>query len=102
MTIKQLVPSLELCQRAQRLGWEKKTYFAYKFGVFPRVWVLEIYSGSDNPPTLPAPTLQEVLEELDITGLEYEDVCSPKLNVNPAEAALELWCEREERKVKDE
>ena len=96
MTPKQLVPSLELCQRAQKLRWKKETHFVwYERWYKPdasiwKVWEcrtsLVRYYGA-----IFAPTLQEVLEDIFASGYRVPTLYS-------AEAALELWCELEERK----
>ena len=93
MTPEQLVPSLGLCQRAQKLGWKKETWFGWsdlaaitKTPLKP-VHKLMLYNGSN----IPAPTLQEVLEDIFLSGYRVPTLYS-------AEAALKLWCELEERK----
>lgn len=119
MTPEQLVPSLELCQRAQRLGWKRETHFVwmqfptYLDGMPTGRYVYHVEQHSSHPmyPIIPAHTLQEVLEELPEytsvykNGSVYEVYESGSHkdfsfwhNDNPAHAALELWCELEERK----
>jgi hypothetical protein len=91
MTPEQLVPSLELCQRAQGLGYPQgESYFTWFCGlgwslVSPTLW------HKEHGKLVDAPTLQEVLEDIFASGYRVPTLYS-------AEAALELWCELEERK----
>ena len=113
MTLEQLVPSLELCQKAQRLGWKRETYFYY--ALWYGEWVLidrnsMVFARTTS--LVPAPILQEVFEELSQIG-DVEITYSQRIGawyitvgqlessrVALVEAALELWCELEESKVK--
>ena len=94
MTPEQLVPPLELCQRAQKLGWERETHFVwmqfptYLDGLPTGRYVYHVEQHSSHPmyPTIPAPTLQELLEDIFASGYRVPAVYS-------AEAAALLWLE---------
>lgn len=94
MKPEQLVPSLELCQRAQRLGWKRETWFGW-ITFYERTDQLGLYAEWLQYGCIPAPTLQEVLEDIFASGYRVPTLYS-------AEAALELWCKLEERKAKNE
>ena len=113
LTSEQLVPTLETCRALKEAGWVKETYFRYVYGSFPNKWFLyTLNSRSSKEIAIPAPTLQELLEELRGFGycelshchktLEYECSClinQPSrgyksiIHPNPAEAASLLWLE---------
>ena len=131
-----LFPSLELCQRAQKLGfpetrfrWTKKSPNAkWEITINPNfLSPLEHLTNHEQKAVLvkfreectaPAPTLQEVLDRLpkytyvSRDGAAYIVSAPPDKpdcdgytalddTFNAANAALELWCELEERKASD-
>ena len=104
MTSKQLVPSRELCQEMNKLGWKKFTAFVW-LRKDAKWWVAGIddtrFDVRDE--AIFAPTLQELLEELRYYiftpgfvafGLTQEVLLKNILIAdNPANAAAELYCE---------
>lgn len=122
MTPEQLVPTLETCKLLKEAGWDKETLlyyviFSYNDGMR---WVLVtqitiVTEANYIIASVPAPTLQELLEDLpqDTTPVNVLNVvksysgdfsvgywdCTTQqiepefLDTNPAEAAALLWLE---------
>jgi len=118
MAIKDYVVSLEHAKRMKKLGWKKETLFQWWENPKGR-WVIQYYKISKGK-ILKAPIFAEIWEELPayiediytlkfrrlprdeygkINWLEYSnykdeiyDDNSYFGNINPAEAAGEMWC----------
>jgi hypothetical protein len=72
MTPEQLVPTLETCKLLKEAGFKQETYFRYVYASFPKKWFLYTPdSRSSKEIAIPAPTLQELLEELPRFYHEY-------------------------------
>lgn len=108
MTLEQFVPNPETCIKLKDAGYPKRTYFTWWHGVKVEEWWLDPLKElpkESNIITAPAPSLQELLNELHNDLFAVDD--TPKsvdektkqllsriiLAHNPAEEAAQVWLE---------
>ncbi len=114
MTPEELVPTLETCKLLKEAGYEKSTYFSYQNTYSVNAWRAEpsCFFLTEHL-RIPAPTLQELLEELPVSTTQnnityylivngkcagyYSEETHTYLYIfeleNLAEAAALLWLE---------
>ncbi|MFY7999959.1 MAG: hypothetical protein ACOVSW_15280 [Candidatus Kapaibacteriota bacterium] len=109
MTLDQFVPAPETCVKLKDAGYPKKTYFTWWHGVSVEEWWLDPLKElpkEEEIITAPAPSLQELLNELHDDFFAPNDTASSVVEKtkqvlsriivakNPAEEAARVWLEK--------
>ncbi|MCU0424195.1 MAG: hypothetical protein MUF71_01080 [Candidatus Kapabacteria bacterium] len=109
MSIEQFVPTPETSAKLKDAGYPKRTYFTWWHGIKVEEWWLDPFKELPKDSeiiTAPAPSLQELLNELhnyffaiDDTPTSVNKETSALLSriilaQNPAEEAAQVWLEK--------